>query len=93
MNLRQFVRTAGELVNQQKGNMALKLAKGSCPNMEAYNREVGRMEGLDIAVGMLKDMLQQLQDQEDMGDQLPEMPPMTPPQGVQTPAQVRGEAE
>jgi len=90
MNLRQFVKAAADVAGQQKGNMALKLAKGSCPNMETYNREVGRMEGLDIAIGLLKDMINQLEDQQSQGDQLPEMPPMTPPPGVQTPAQGKG---
>jgi hypothetical protein len=86
MRIRQFVKHAGELVAQQKGNMALKLAKGSCASMEAYNREVGRMEGLDIAVGMLKDMVQQLEDQEEEKSKgLPEMPPITPPPGMPKP--------
>lgn len=90
MNLRQFIKAAADVVGQQKGQMALKLAKGACPSMEQYNREVGRMEGMDITVGLLRDMLTQIEDQQSQGDQLPEMPQMTPPPGIQTPAQGKG---
>lgn len=85
LTLRKFVKAAGEVVSQQKGQMAMKLAKGSCSSMEAYNREVGRMEGLDLCVGLLRDMLTQIEDQDSQGEGLPEMPPNLPP-GIQTPA-------
>lgn len=72
ITLRGFVKGAEQAVHQQKVNMALKLARGSCANMEAYNREVGRMEGMDQAIGLLKDMLGQIEDAERNQD-LPEM--------------------
>ncbi len=75
MTLRQFIKQAGDLVGQQKTQMALKLAKGQCPNMETYNREVGRMEGMDIAVNILREMRNQLEEAEEAQGQLPEMPP------------------
>lgn len=78
MTLRQFVKAAGEVINAQKVQMADKIARGACPDMSAYNREVGRREGLDLAMGLLKDMLGQVEDQQTAGDQLPEMPPGGP---------------
>lgn len=72
ITLRGFVKAAEQAVNQTKGNMAMKLARGSCGSMEQYNRECGRMEGMDQAVGLLKDMLGQIEDAERNAD-LPEM--------------------
>lgn len=72
ITLRAFVKGADQAVQQQKGNMAMKLARGSCASMEAYNREVGRIEGMEQAVGLLKDMLGQIEDAERNAD-LPEM--------------------
>jgi hypothetical protein len=77
MSIRQFVKQANEIVGQQKIQMSLKVSRGSITGMDQYNREVGRMEGLDLAMGLLKDMLGQIEDaSRDDGD-LPEMPPQT----------------
>jgi len=72
MTLRQFVRNAESVVGQQKGNMAIKLQKGQVPNMETYHRQVGQAEGMDLAIGLMKDMLTQMEDAERDAD-LPEM--------------------
>lgn len=72
MTIRGFVKAAEVTVEKAKANMATKLARGSCPNMEQYNRECGRMEGMEQAVVLLKDMLGQLEEAERNAD-LPEM--------------------
>lgn len=73
MTLRQFVKNAEAVVGQQKMNMAVKLQKGQVPNMETYHREVGRSEGMDLAMSVLRDMVQQMEDAE-RDESLPEMP-------------------
>jgi len=70
--LRGFVNDLDKIVQQTQGNMALKLAKGQCPNMETYHREVGRIEGMGLAVQTARDMLTQMETAEQKGD-LPEM--------------------
>lgn len=77
MTLRQFVKNAEQIVAQQKANMAAKLQKGQIGSMEAYHRQVGQAEGMDLAVSVMKDMLGQIEDAERDQD-LPEMP-QTPP--------------
>jgi hypothetical protein len=72
MTLRDFVNNFAELVKQANVNNALKLAKGQVANMEEYHRQVGRNEGLDSAVTLLREMLGQIENQQE-GD-LPEMP-------------------
>ena len=72
LTLRGFVKNAEAVVAQQKGNMALKMQKGSLGSMEAYHRDVGRAEGMDMAIGLMKDMLQQLEDAQ-RDEDLPEM--------------------
>ena len=72
MTLRGFMNNFKQVVDQTKVNMAMKLANGSTVNMAQYNRQVGRMEGLDQAVGLFKDMLGQIEDIEKQ-EQLPEM--------------------
>jgi hypothetical protein len=81
MSIRQFVKQAAEIAGQQKLQMSMKLARGSITGMDQYNREVGRMEGLDLAVGLLKDMLGQVEDAQ-RDDDLPEMPPQVPQTGT-----------
>ena len=72
MTIRKFMNNFKQVVDQQKVNMALKLANGSTVNMEQYNRQVGRMEGLDQAVALFKDMVGQMEDAQ-RDDDLPEM--------------------
>lgn len=72
LSLRAFVKNAENVVNQTKVNMALKMQKGQINSLEAYNREVGRAEGMDQCIALLKDMLGQLEEAERNQD-LPEM--------------------
>lgn len=72
LTIRSFVKQAEQAVQQTKGNMALKLARGSVGTMENYNREVGRIEGMDQCIGLLKDMMEQLEEAQRQQD-LPEM--------------------
>ena len=72
LSIRAFVRNAEQVVAQTKVNMALKLQKGATQTMEQYNREVGRAEGMDQTIGLLKDMLGQIEEAERQQD-LPEM--------------------
>lgn len=71
--LRQFVNDLDKVAQQQSANMAMKLAKGQCPNMEAYHRQVGQIEGMSLTVSLARDMLGQMENALD-GDSLPEMP-------------------
>jgi len=79
MTLRAFVNNFSSIVDQSKVSMALKLARGSIGSLEEYKREVGRIEGMDSAVSLMRDMLGRLEAGED-DDLLPEMP-----QGNRTP--------
>lgn len=72
MTLRAFVRNAEQVVQQTKVNMGLKLLRGSTGSVEDLNRQVGRSEGLDQCIGLLKDMLGQIEEAERNQD-LPEM--------------------
>ena len=72
MTLRSFVRNAEGVVAQQKANMAAKMQKGQLANMESYHRDVGRAEGMDMCIGLLKDMLGKIEDAQSHDD-LPEM--------------------
>ena len=72
MSLRAFVRNAEQVVQQTKVNMGLKLLRGSTGTVEDLNRQVGRSEGLDQCIGLLKDMLGQIEEAERNQD-LPEM--------------------
>ena len=71
--LKQFVDDFEVIIKKGQLNMALKLAKGQCATMEQYKREVGRIEGMVLAVQTARDMLKagefSLTDNE-----LPEMP-------------------
>lgn len=73
MTLRQFVKNADAVIQQHKMQAAMKLQKGQHQTMEAYNREVGRAEGMEIAIGLLRDMVQKIEDAA-TNDDLPEMP-------------------
>jgi hypothetical protein len=77
MSLRQFVQNAEQLVQQTQLNMALKLQRGSITGMEEYMRQVGRAEGLDQCVTLLKDMLGKVEDME-RNKNLEEMPQEAP---------------
>jgi hypothetical protein len=68
LTLRGFVNDMDKIVQQAQGNMALKLSKGQCPNMESYHREVGRIEGMGIAVTTAREMLSQMEAAEQKGD-------------------------
>lgn len=70
--LRMFVNDFDAVVGQLRGNIALKLAKGSCPTMEMYNRECGRSEGMALAVQAARDMLTKMAEDAE-NDGLPEM--------------------
>lgn len=72
MTIRRFVANVQSVTEQAQNNMAAKLAKGQCRNMEEYNRQVGRIEGLDVGLQLIKDMLGQIEDDERAKD-LPEM--------------------
>lgn len=72
LSLRAFVRNAESVVNQTKVNMALKMQKGQLTSLESYHREVGRAEGMDQCIALMKDMLGQLEEAERNQD-LPEM--------------------
>jgi hypothetical protein len=53
--------------------MSDKLIKGQCGSLEAYHREVGRCEGLGMAVGTAREMLGQMELAAEENE-LPEMP-------------------
>jgi hypothetical protein len=72
--LRQFLNDLDRVVQQTQVNMAMKLAKGACPNMEEYNRAVGRSEGMEMAVKTARDMLGQMEAAAEEEGGLPEMP-------------------
>lgn len=72
LTIRAFVRNGEQVVAQTKVNMALKLARGSTTDMSDYNRQVGRIEGMEQCVGLFKDMLNQMEEAERNAD-LPEM--------------------
>ena len=72
MTLAQFVKELNNLVQQAKTERAMTIAKGALPDMEQYHRQCGRLEGMDAAVQLARDMVNTLRDREDAGD-LPEM--------------------
>ena len=74
--LRSFLNDFDRVVQQTQVNIALKLAKGSCPNMEEYHRAVGRSEGMDLAVKTAREMLGQMEAAMEDDGNLREMPPV-----------------
>lgn len=70
--LRGFVNDLNSVIQQTKVQQALKLANGSCVNMESYHRNCGRMEGMEEVVKMAREMLGQMESAVD-DDGLPEM--------------------
>jgi hypothetical protein len=75
--LRSFLKDLNEVVQKTKTNQALSMARGSIPDMERYNRAVGRMEGMEECVKIAREMLGQMEAALDESD-LPEMAPTTP---------------
>ena len=71
--LRKFVTDLDNVIQQTQVSMALKLAKGQCASMEDYKREVGRMEGLSLAITTARDMLGKVEAADDFDNKLPEM--------------------
>jgi len=71
--LRQFVNDLDRVVQQTQVNMSLKLGKGQCGDMKQYNRQVGRIEGMEQAVKSAREMLAQMEEVDQKGD-LPELP-------------------
>ncbi len=74
--LRSFLNDFDRVVQQTQVNIALKLAKGSCPNMEEYHRAVGRSEGMELAVKTAREMLGQMEAALEDDGNLREMPPV-----------------
>ncbi len=77
--LRGFLNDFDRVVQQAQVNIALKLAKGSCPNMEEYHRAVGRSEGMELAVKTAREMLGQMEAAIEDDPALREMPPVEAP--------------
>lgn len=73
--LRQFVNDLERVVAQVKAERAFTISKGSLPDMEAYHRHCGHIRGMDYAVGLAKEMLNKMDDDEGDDEQLPEMDP------------------
>jgi hypothetical protein len=73
--LRKFVNDLERVVAQVKIERAITISKGSIPNMEAYHQHCGHIKGMDYAVGMAKEMLNKLDDDEGDNNPLPEMTP------------------
>ena len=71
--VRQFVKDLEQVISQSNAQARMQLAKGQISSMEQYNRFVGRIEGMEGAVGAAKDMIRAMQDAED-NSKLPEMP-------------------
>jgi len=71
--LRSFLNDLNQVVQQTMVQSALKLGKGSCPNMEQYHRSCGRIEGMEETVKMAREMLGQLENAQEESD-LPELP-------------------
>lgn len=72
MTLSTFIKELAAVVQQAKLERALSMSKGNLPDMETYHRNVGRLEGLDQAVAMARDMHNTLRDRDNDSD-LPEM--------------------
>ena len=76
--LRAFLNDLDQVIKLTQRNMSDKLIKGQCGSLEAYHREVGRCEGLGMAVGTAREMLGQMELAADEGE-LPEMPQANTP--------------
>lgn len=70
--INRFVNDLDRVVQQAIQQRALKLVKGQCKDFNEYHREVGRSEGMQIAVDVARDMLRNMELAED-NEQLPEM--------------------
>lgn len=71
--IRAFINDLNNVVQQAKGNQALKMANGSIPSMEQYHRACGRLEGMEQCVVMAREMLGQMESAVEDADGLPEM--------------------
>lgn len=72
LTLSKFVNDFDRVVQQSILQAGLKLAKGACKSHEQYNREVGRVEGMEAAVNLAREMLRKVELDEDEAG-LPEM--------------------
>jgi predicted secreted protein len=73
--LRSFVNDLNQVIQQTKVQSALKLANGSCPTMESYHRNCGRMEGMEETVKVAREMLGQIESAAQDDGTLGELPP------------------
>jgi hypothetical protein len=73
ITLRDFIKNLEQGVNQTKVEQSLAIAKGSIPDMNAYNRACGRIQGMEAVVQMAKGMMEQLREMDDKEGDLPEM--------------------
>lgn len=70
--VRHFINTLEKVVQQTTMELAIAMAKGSLPDMEAYHRSCGRIQGMEQTVKISKDLLSKMIEAADDND-LPEM--------------------
>lgn len=70
--VRQFIKDFESVITQSATQKRLAISRGSVPNMEAYNRAVGQIEGMENAVATAKEMIRQMREAEE-DNELPEM--------------------
>ena len=75
VTLRGFVKDLQANIQHVNVQSSVKIAKGSLASIEQYHRQCGRIEGMEQAGKLAKDMLTQLEDAADGGSDLPEMTP------------------
>lgn len=72
MTVSRFVKDFDSVIRQTVAQRGLKLAKGHAKDYPEYQREVGRCEGLAMAVDLAREMLRRA-EQSDDEPELPEM--------------------
>jgi len=70
--VRHFIKNLETIIKQSVVEQSVTIAKGSLPNMEAYNRACGRIQGMEQTVKISKDLLNKMIEAADDSD-LPEM--------------------
>jgi hypothetical protein len=70
--VKHFISNLETICKQAGLEQAIAMAKGSLPDMEAYHRSCGRIQGMDATIKIAKDLHNKMIEAADDSD-LPEM--------------------
>jgi hypothetical protein len=74
VTLNRFVRDFEAVVAQSINNVNSKIGRGQCKDHPEYKQQCGIIAGMELAVGLARDMLRQVELAVEEGGGLQEMP-------------------